>query len=137
MGKILKYFKENKFEVIISILMIISFFYKIEISIFLLGIILLKITIDNLKLIQRINRNGVKINGKIKEYKKDSDGYKIPFINFSTFDGKIIEKEPNIYFATDMSFFKNYKNKINQDVEITYNKENPSEFLISNEKKQT
>jgi len=44
MGKILKYFKENKFEVIISILMIISFFYKIEISIFLFGILLLKKT---------------------------------------------------------------------------------------------
>ena len=60
--------------------------------------------------------------------------FKLPRILFTTIDGKIIEKEPSSYSATDFNQFRSFSNFIDKQINVKYNPKNPEEFLIDDEK---
>ncbi|MET3732579.1 hypothetical protein [Moheibacter stercoris] len=86
-------------------------------------------------ILKRIHNNPVFANAKIVKYEIVEYGYKEPKLSFFTKDGIEICEKPAFYFATDLSKIRTYRNKINQTVEVTYNQNNPREFIISSENK--
>lgn len=110
-------------------------FYKPIICGLLLGSYMFHFILKYFLILKRIHNNRVFANAKIVKYQIVEYGYKEPKLSFFTKDGIEICEKPAFYFATDLSKIRTYRNKINQTVEVTYNQNNPREFLISSESK--
>jgi hypothetical protein len=80
-----------------------------------------------------LNNEGKETLGKILSYERDNEGYKTPFIEFEL-DGKSIKEKPYFYVSTDFSIVSSYGNNINKSIAIIYLPNDPSKFIIKNEK---
>lgn len=117
------------------IIFLIFIFIKPAISILILGLIIFFKGLDYILFIKSITKNGIKTTGEILIFKSDKDGYKLPLIKYKTNEGKIFEEVPYLYIATDLSFFKTYKNRIGQIENIIYDKKYPNKMIQENENK--
>ena len=110
-------------------------FYKPIICLLLIGAYLLHFIFKYFLILKRIHNKPVYTTAKIIKYQIVEYGYKEPKLSFFTKDGREIYEKPAIYFASDLSKIRTYRNKTNQIVEVTYNQNNPKEFVISSERK--
>ena len=100
----------------------------------LLGTLVTTICIHYWLFLREIDKNGIKIIGKILFYKSDSEGHKTPIVEFTSKGGVQIQKEPYCYASTDLSIFKTYSNNINKPVSILYDSKNPEKFILEKER---
>lgn len=90
---------------------------------------LFRSTEELLKFLSVINNKEEAI-GEIIKYKKERGGYKEPVISFLTKKGeKIISKSP-FYTSTSFSVFKSYESHIGKKVDIFYNRNEPTNFVV-------
>ena len=108
-------------------------FVKQEICFLILSSVIIYLGIDYSIAINQIEKYGIKTKGKIIVYKRDRKGYQTPTINFTTNDGKIIEKEPYYFAATDFNKFKNFTKDEGKEINVMYYKNNPEKFVIDGE----
>ena len=113
---------------------VICMFLKPILCFLILGSLLLYSGFEELKFLKKIEEIGIRTTGKILKYTRGYRGVQTPTILFTTINGKIIEKEPSSYSATDINQFRSFSNFIDKQINVKYNPKNPEEFLIDDEK---
>ena len=124
----------EKYSIYILIAFVICMFLKPIFCFLILGSLVLYSGFEELKFLKKIDELGIRTNGKILKYTRGSGSYQTPTIVFTTIDGKIIEKEPSSYSATDINKFRSFSNFIGKSINVKYNPKNPEEFLIDDER---
>ena len=124
----------EKHSIFILIAFVICMFLKPILCFLILGSAVLYLGFEELKFLKKIDKIGIRTTGKILKYTRGDRGVQTPTILFTTIDGKIIEKEPSSYSATDFNQFRSFSNFIDKQINVKYNPKNPEEFLIDDEK---
>ncbi|MFH7010966.1 DUF3592 domain-containing protein [Flavobacterium sp. FlaQc-52] len=123
----------NKEQSLIFVILFIFFmFYKPAICFLMIGILLLFYAYSSISFLNQIKKNGIESFGKILSYESDNDGYKTPFIEFLTTEGKNITGKPFLHTSSDLDKFQSYQENINKTITIRYNPEDPEKFVIEN-----
>lgn len=123
----------KKYGLAVLLVFALSLFIKPAISLILAGGLVLYLGIASIIFLQYITREGIESTGIILEYKSDSDGYKTPIIEFTTWSGELISAKPYIYASTDLSKIRTYKNLLNQSITVLYDAKDPKKFVVASE----
>ncbi|AEA44562.1 DUF3592 domain-containing protein [Fluviicola taffensis] len=125
----------EKYWVGIVIIFGLFMFIKPTICLFILGGLISYVSGSGFAFIRKINRIGITGTGKIIRYESDSEGSKMPIVEFITNSGELIQERPYIYSTSDLSKFRTYKKRINQSFPILYDPKNSKHFVFVNENK--
>ena len=127
-----------KFNKTYSILFVIAFalsmFIKPALCFLLLGSLAFYMGIASIIYLKKIKEKGITSTGRILSYESDSDGYKTPIIEFTLPSGELVTEKPVIYGSTDLSKIRSYKKKINQEITIVCDPDDPKKFVLSEER---
>ena len=123
----------KKYAVLIVIAFVICIFIKPALCFLILGSLVSCVGFATIIFLQKIKKRGTHWTGKIVEYQSDSDGYKIPLIEFTTITGEVVRAKPFVYASTDLSKFRTYSKFVDQTVPIVYDPDNPQRFVLKNE----
>ena len=123
----------KKYGIVIVIVFALSMFIEPAVCFFILGSIFFYAGVKAVLLLKRIRRNGIACTGTITEYESDSDGYKTPFVEFTTLAGDRIAKKPYLYASTDADKLMSYKNRIGQPVPVLYDPNDPKKFILTDQ----
>jgi hypothetical protein len=96
----------------------------------MLGVIFLTGGIFSALFFKRLKHKGIRCSGKIASYQTDEQGNKVPIVEFTTTNGETIKKKPSGFVSTNSSRFQQL---IDKNVEVLYNPDNPTKFIIENE----
>ena len=124
----------QKYWIIITIVFFFSSFINPAISMLIMGLLIIYVSVSTLLLLKRIHDNGLKVFGKILSYQRGRKGYKTPIIEFTPVGGESITAEPCIYASTDLSKVRSYQSKIDTEIIVLYDPEDPKKFVIANER---
>lgn len=108
-------------------------FIKPAFCFIILGSLVSYMGLTSILFINKIGNIGIEWTGNIIDYESDSDGHKIPVIEFTTIAGEEIKEKPFIYSSTDLSKIRSYKNFINNSVPILYDPDDPRKFVLKDE----
>ncbi len=123
----------GKYEWLFAIAFVFFMFYKPIYCFLLLGTLIILFVIKFSLFLNKINKIGKEVDGKIISYEIEDEGHKSPLVEFEV-SGKKIIKKPYYYSSTDLSKFKTYRNNIEKSIPIIYIPNNPEKFIIKTEK---
>ncbi|MBB4803059.1 hypothetical protein HNP37_003134 [Flavobacterium nitrogenifigens] len=121
---------KNQIPLPFFILFVICMFFKPVLCFLFLGIVCLYYSIHILLTLNKLNKNKIESFGKIVSYETDSEGFKIPIIEFETSDRKTYKGKPFIHASSDLDRFRTYAENINKNIKIQYNFKEPENFII-------
>lgn len=99
----------------------------------LTGSISFYLGLSSIKLLKKLRLSGIERTGKITEIDENSDGQKMPLIEFTTMTGEAIKGKPFVLTASDLSKLNTNKYQTNQSVQIIYDADDPKKFVLTNE----
>ncbi|MFB9079629.1 DUF3592 domain-containing protein [Flavobacterium procerum] len=123
---------DKKYWIILIVTFIFCMFFKPVLCFLILGTFALGYACYSLVFLNKINKNGIEIDGRILSYESDSEGYKTPVIEFQIAAGIIITGKPFLHTSTDLDKFRTYSGNINKTIKIIYSPDNPQRFILKN-----
>ncbi|TDW52535.1 uncharacterized protein DUF3592 [Flavobacterium sp. 270] len=116
--------------IIIFIPFVFFMFYKPAVCFLILGTVALYFLLSSILFLNKIKKSGIESVGKIVSYESDNEGYKTPIIEFETADGQNLAGKPFLHTSTDLDKFQSYKERIDKNIKIIYDSENPEKFIL-------
>ena len=123
----------KKYWILIAIIFVFFMYYEPVVCLIILGSFFLILGISSWTFLYEIKKRGIKSVGKILNYESDNDGHITPIVNYKTVNGKVINKKPYFYVTANIGSITTYKSKINEEVPIIYNPNNPEKFILQEE----
>lgn len=123
----------KKYQIVIVLTMVALAYIKPPLCFVLTGSITFYLGLTSIKLLKKLRISGIERTGKITEIVENSDGHKMPFIEFTAMTGEAIKGKPFVFTTTNSSILKTNKYQPNQSVQIVYDADEPKKFVLSNE----
>jgi hypothetical protein len=122
--------KQIPFFVAFFILVFICFYNRpaLGVMVFCLGILI--VIAHGLLYVRKIKKRGELTSGHLIDYVYDKDGDATPLIEFETASKEKISGHPYINSSLNFSLMRFNKEKKGQEVNVIYNKEKPSDFIL-------
>lgn len=107
-------------------------FFKIAVCILILGLVFFAMGLSSILFLNKVQKHGIRCTGKILSFETDSDGDKIPVVQFIVEGSReMITKRPALYTQTDLSKLRSYGKEINKEVSILYDPDDPAQFVLA------
>lgn len=123
----------EKYRIAFIIVFAIAMFFKPELCLFILGSLVIYLSINSYLFLQKIRKRGISCTGRILSYESGRGRSKTPIVEFKPLEGGLVTEKPFIYLSTDLSKIRSYKKMIDKEVLILYNPDNPKEFVLKTE----
>lgn len=123
----------KKYPILFVITYLILAFINPAFCFLILGSIFFYLGSRSIFFLNKIKRTGLSCTGRIISYASGSEGHKTPIVEFTPMGGNLITEKPIIYASTDLSKLRSYKKKIDTEVSVLYDPEDPKKFILVNE----
>ena len=121
----------KRYWIAFIIVFAISMFLKPALCFIQLGTLFLYMSMKAILFLRKIERTGIESIGKIVSIEIHNNGHKVPVIEFTTPEGVIIKEKPIVYSTTDLQLISDlFKNYTGKEISISYDPENPNQFII-------
>src|SRR5690242_10945154 len=117
----------KKYWIGFIVVFIICSFIKIELSLILLGSLMLYVSIKGFIFLRRLKHIGEETMGTILSYKRGKFGTQVFLIEYKV-AGQVFQGEPTIHASSDLSYFESHKKYIDNEILITYDPTSPENF---------
>jgi len=124
----------EKYWTIFIVVFFFSMFMKPAICVLIVGALVFYIGLNAILFLRKIKEKGVVGIGRILSYKVDDEGYKIPVIEFTPLGRETVAAKPSFYVSTDLSKIWSYSKMTDREVRILYDPDDPTKFLLLDEK---
>ncbi|WP_072833576.1 DUF3592 domain-containing protein [Flavisolibacter ginsengisoli] len=124
----------QKYWILIVIVFFFSMFINPAISMLIVGSLVFFLGISAFLFLKKIQDKGIEGVGRILSYQNGNKGYKTPIIEFTPLNGETVTAKPWVYASTDLSKIRSYSNKIDSEVLVRYDPEDPTKFVLESEK---
>lgn len=120
----------KKYPFLFITVFIVTVIFKPEVCFIELGVFLVFWALSSFIIFTRIKKNGVQCVGQIVELNVDSEGGKIPTVQFTTQSGQHIKAQPFIYTATDLSKLVSSEKHYEAGMPLKYDPDSPERFIL-------
>lgn len=124
----------KKWAVLILVLFIFFMFYKAIVCAIILGLLLLIIGFKTWLFLSNISNNGIKTFGTIQSFgPKDSEGNRLPIIEYFTNNDECITETPKFYAYSSVTRIRNPEKHVGKRTRIVYDPNNVKHFILHGE----
>jgi hypothetical protein len=124
-----------KYWLVIVVVFGVCIFIKPPLCFLLLGVLIVYMSLEAIIFLNKMATKGIACTGIIIEYQSDSDGDKIPLVEFTTIAGDLISGNPYVSASTSLSKVKAAKGSIQDTVSILYDPKDPKKFEVVNDRR--
>jgi hypothetical protein len=126
-----------KYWIPIVIVFGICMFIKPPLCALILGTVAILTAIEMIRTLKRFSEFGLGAIGKITSFEIDDEGYKTPVIEFIPPGGELMKNTPMIWGSSDVGKLRSFKSMLDTEVAIKYDPDEPSRFIVMEEKSFT